>query len=81
VSVLAAIVDTGALLKVIMWSLLSGLGLTLVFSVGIVGVARTDDLRRAGRGGAATGYVVLAVVSALVVVAGVVEAIVVMTTK
>lgn len=80
-TVLAAIIDTDSLLKVVLWSLITGVGLTFVFSLGIVGVARADDLRRSGRGSAATGYVVLAVVSGLVVLAAVVEAIIVMTTK
>lgn len=78
---LGTIVDTHALFKVVVWSLATGVGLTFVFSLGIVGVARADDMRRAGNNGAATGYVVLAVVSGLVVLAAVVEAIVVMTTK
>jgi hypothetical protein len=81
VTVFATIIDTDALLKVVLWSLLTGVGLTVVFSLGIVGVARADDLRRTGKGGAATGYAILAVIAGLVVLGAVVEAIIVMTTK
>lgn len=78
---LAAIADTDSLLQVVIWSLLAGVGLTFVFSLGIVGVARADDLRRSGRSSAATGYVILAIVAGLLVLAAVVEAIIVMTSK
>jgi hypothetical protein len=81
VTTLAALVDTGALFKVALYSLLAGVGLTAIFSFGIVGVAKADDLRRAGKNGAASAYVGLALVSAILVIAGVVQAIVVMTTK
>jgi hypothetical protein len=78
---LAAVVDTDALLKVAFYSLTGALGLTVVFSLGIVGVAKADDLRREGRSQAAAGYIALAVLSAILVVAGVIEAIVIMTSK
>lgn len=47
--VLGAIVDTGALLKVIAASLAAGVGVTAAFSLAIAGVARFSDLRRDGR--------------------------------
>ncbi|MDP8943541.1 MAG: hypothetical protein M3N16_05420 [Actinomycetota bacterium] len=48
-AVLGAIVDTGALLKVIVASLVAGVGVTAVFSLAIAGVVRFTDLRRDGR--------------------------------
>ena len=76
---LATIVDWGALGKVVLYSFVATLGVTTVFSVGIVGMTRFDERRRTGGGG--IGYAVLAAVCALVVAAVVVEAIVVMTQK
>jgi hypothetical protein len=80
-TVLATLVDTDALLKVAFYALAGGLGLTVVFSFGIVGVAKADDLRREGKSQAAAAYIALAVVSAILVVAGVVQAIIIMTSK
>lgn len=47
--VLGAIVDTGALLKVIAASLAAGVGVTAAFSLAIAGAVRFSDLRRDGR--------------------------------
>ncbi len=76
---LAALVNTSALLKVIVYSLVITLGMTGVFSFGIVGVVRYDERRRAGGGG--LGYAALALVCALIVAAVLVEAIVIMAKK
>jgi hypothetical protein len=78
---LAAIVDTHALLRVIVYSLVAGIGVTGVFSFAIVGMTRFDEIRRGKRAGRATPWAVLATVAALIVVAVVVEAIVVMARK
>ncbi|MFL5893955.1 MAG: hypothetical protein ACJ76Z_02435 [Thermoleophilaceae bacterium] len=78
---LASLVDTHALWRVIVYALVGGVGVTGVFSVAIVGVARFDEIRRTERGGSAIAYAALAVLAAIVVVAVVVEAIVVMTKK
>jgi uncharacterized membrane protein len=77
--ILAELVDTAALLKVVLYSLVAAVGVTTVFSFGIVGVTRYDERRRNGGGGFA--YLALAIVSALIVTAVVVEAIVIMTSK
>jgi len=76
---LATIVDWAALGKVILYSFVATLGVTTVFSFGIVGMARFDERRRNGSGGNA--YLALAVVCGLIVTAVVVEAIVIMTKK
>jgi len=76
---LATLVDWNALLKVVVYSLVAAVGVTAVFSVGIVGLTRFDERRRVG--GAAVGYALLSLVSALIVAAVVIEAIVIMTKK
>jgi hypothetical protein len=78
---LAALVDTGAVGKVILYSLLASVGGTAVFSFAIVGLARYDETRRGARAGSGTVYAVLTVLCALIIAAVVVEAIVVMVRK
>jgi hypothetical protein len=77
----AAVVDTGAVAKVILYSLVASVGGTAAFSFAIVGLARFNETRRGVRTGSGTVYVVLTAVCALIVAAVVVEAIVVMTRK
>lgn len=76
---LATLVDTHALLKVVAYSVITALGLTVVFSFGIVGVTRYDDRRRGGEGGLA--YALLALICGLIVTGVIVEAIVIMARK
>jgi hypothetical protein len=77
--VLASLVDWGALGKVVLYAFIASIGVTTVFSVGIVGLVRFDEGRRSG--GGAVGYAALALVCGLIVLAVVVEAIIVMTNK
>jgi hypothetical protein len=76
---LASIIDWGALGKVVLYSFVAAVGVTGVFSFGIVGLARFDERRQAGRSG--VGYAALALICGLIVAAVVVEAIVIMTSK
>lgn len=78
---LASIVDAHVLWRVIVYSLVAGVGVTVVFSFGIVGLTRFDEVRRGDRAGSAVAYATLAAVSALVVIVVVVEAIVIMAKK
>ena len=78
--ILATLVDWNALGKVAFYSFIAAVGVTTVFSVAIVGLARYDDRRRNSRGGGAA-WAALAGVCSLIVAAVVVEAIVVMTNK
>ncbi len=66
-----ASVDTGALLRLIVASLVAGVSVSVVFSVAILGAARSGDMRRAGRTGAAGAYAALGV-GALVLAAAIV---------
>jgi Na+/H+-dicarboxylate symporter len=61
-----AAIDTTALLKMLYSSLLASLVVAVVFSTALLGAIRASDMRRAGRGGAATAYAVLAAVGVLI---------------
>ena len=77
---LATLVDWGALGKVVLYSFIAAVGVTTVFSFGIVGLSRFDERRR-HEGSGAVGYAGLALVCGLIVAAVVVEAIIVMASK
>jgi len=64
--------DTNLLWQLIWVSLLAGVGISVLFSLVILGGARAGDARRAGQGGAATAYAALAVLAFLLFAAGVV---------
>ena len=80
-SALGAIVDTSALWHVVVYALVTGVGVTVVFSFGIVGLTRFDEIRRGTRKGSAFAYAALAALAALVVLGVATEAIVVMVRK
>ena len=78
------VVDWGTLGEVILYALVAGVGVSVCFSLAIVGSARLAETRRGdggSGGGAAVGYALLAVLGLAATVAAVVLAIVVMTTK
>jgi len=79
--VLATIVDTEALLKTIVASAVAGVGVTLIFSLAILGASRFADLNRDGRPVAAVVFGVLAVVALAAAAAAVTIGIIVMTRK
>jgi hypothetical protein len=82
VTVLASnLVDWGTLGKVALASLASGVGVTIVFSLAIVGAARFADMRRDGRALEAGAYAVMLALALAVVAAAVVLGIVVMAKK
>jgi hypothetical protein len=80
-ALLGSAVDGKALLQVLWASFAAGIGVTVVFAIGIVGATRAMDMRRAGRAVGAGAYAALAILAAAGVAASVVFAIVVMTTK
>ena len=55
-----AAIDGGALLKMLYSSLLAGIGVSVIFSLTVLGAIRSTDLRRSGRGGTAVAYAALA---------------------
>lgn len=78
---MATIVETRELLETVIASLVAGVGITVVFSFAIWGVARFADLSRSERPLAAGAAATLAALAALVTVAAVVFGIVVMSRK
>lgn len=57
----ATVVEWGSLGKTVLASLVIGIGVTVAFSVAILGMAQFSELRRSGRTVAATGSAILAV--------------------
>jgi len=78
---MAVIVETKQLLETVIASLVAGVGITVVFSVAIWGVARFADLNRNERPLAAGMAATLAGLAVLVTLATVVLGIVVMSSK
>jgi cation transporter-like permease len=78
---MAVVVETKELLQTVVASLVAGVGITVVFSVAIWGVARFADLSRNERPLAAGGAAVLAGLAVLVTLAAVVFGIVVMSSN
>ncbi|HEY7949397.1 MAG TPA: hypothetical protein VID51_01025 [Solirubrobacterales bacterium] len=78
---MAVVVETKELLQTVVASLVAGVGITVVFSVAIWGVARFADLSRNERTLAAGGAAVLAGLAVLVTLAAVAFGIVVMSSS
>lgn len=78
---LATVVDTQALLKTIVAAFIAGVGVTLVFSLAILGASRFADMSRDGRPVAAIAFGVLGAVALAAALAAVAFGIVVMTRK
>ena len=78
---LAAVVDTEALLDVIVASLAAGLLVTAAFSLAIMGAVRFADHRRENRMVQAGAFLLLVGVAVAVCLGSVAFGIVVMTTK
>jgi hypothetical protein len=80
--VAAPVVDWATLGEVVLYSLASGVGVAICFSLAIVGAARfTDNRREGGPGIAAIAYGALATLGLAATLAAVVIGIVVMTSK
>lgn len=62
----AAIVDVGALFKVLYASLLAGVGVAIAFSLAIYGTTRAAEERRSGHGAPALAFATLAAVAIVV---------------
>jgi hypothetical protein len=77
----AAIVETGTLLKVVLYSLALGLGVAVVFGIGVSSAAGLLDAMRARRALVGAAWAVLAVACIGGVLAAVVLGIIVMSKK
>ena len=80
-SVLAQIVDWEALRDVVIASLIAGVGVTLCFSLAILGATRFADMRRDERPLEAGFYALLGLFGLAASLAGIAFAIIVMTSK
>jgi len=78
---MAVVVETKQLLETVVASLVAGVGVTVVFSVAIWGVARFADLSRNERPLAAAAAAALAGLAVLLTFAAVAFGIVVMSSK
>lgn len=78
---IATIVDWAALRDVVVASLAAGVGVTVVFSLAILGLTRFADTRRDGRVVEAWAYAGLAVLGLAVSATAVVYGIILMTSK
>jgi hypothetical protein len=78
---LATIVDTSALWQTIVAAFVAGVGMTLVFSLAILGVARFAEANRQGRSVHSAVFAALALLGLLATAAAIVFGVIVMTTK
>lgn len=78
---LATIVDTQALLKTVVAAFIAGVGVTLIFSLAILGASRFVDRSRDGRPAAALAFGTLGLVALVAALAAVTLGIIVMTRK
>lgn len=78
---LATVVDTGALLQTVAAAFVAGVGVTLIFSLAILGAARFADLSRDGHRVAAAWFGALAILALAAAAAAVTIGIIVMSRK
>jgi hypothetical protein len=81
VKVRLAAVDAAGLVEVLWVSLVAGVGVTLTFSLVVLGSVRGATARRAGQDGHAIAYGALAVLALAVFVAGVILGVNIMLSK
>ena len=79
-SLLGTIVDTKELVSTVVAALVAGVGITLIFSLALLGFARFGDASRDGSPVAAVAYGALAVLGLLAFLGVIAVGIVVMTT-
>jgi hypothetical protein len=78
---IAEVVDLGGLWNTVLASLVAGMGLTVAFSIAVLGAVRFQELRRAGQPWAAAAFGALGAVGLLVVLAGIVVGLAIMLEK
>jgi hypothetical protein len=77
---LATIIDTHTLAKVIMYSLIAGVGISATFAIAISAVAGINDASQP-RGAASVAHAAIAAIATAASIAAVVFAIILMTQK
>ena len=78
---ISALIDTGALAKMLYSSLIAGVSIAVVFSIAILGATRSGDMRRAHRARAATAYTALAALGLILTAAIVVYGLILVARK
>ncbi len=78
---IASIVNTHALVRMLYSSLVAGVGVAVVFSIAILGVTRSSEMRRLHRSGPATAYAALAATGLLIAAATVIYGLILVTHK
>ncbi len=76
-----AIVDWGALGRVVLYSLIAGVGVPAIYAFAVLGAARSTDAQRERRGAAATAYGILALAGAVFCLGAIAYGIWLMTAK
>jgi hypothetical protein len=79
--IVAKIIDTHAAWQAVWTAAVAGVGVTLVFSLAVLGATRSTDLRRANRPGQAGLFALLSLVGLAATLGAVVYAITLITTK
>jgi hypothetical protein len=77
----AKVVDVGALWQAIWHAAVSGVFVTVVFSLAVLGTTRSGELRRLGRPGAGIAYGVLAAAGTIGTLAAIAYGIILISTK
>jgi hypothetical protein len=77
----AAAIETGALLKMLYFSLAASIGVAVIVSTAILGAIRASEMRRANRSGAAAAYAALATMGILLAAAVVIYGLVLIARK
>ncbi len=77
----AAVVEATDLVETVVYSIVAGIGVTVIFSVAIWGAARFTDLSQEDRRGEAAAAAAVGALALLAVVAAIVAGVVVMTSK
>ena len=79
--IIAKIIDPHAAWQAIWTAAVAGVGVTVVFSIAVLGATRATDLRRDDRAGQAALFVALGLLGFAATIAAVVYAITLITTK
>jgi hypothetical protein len=79
--IVAKIIDGHAAWQAVWTAAVSGVGITIVFSLAVLGATRSTDMRRDDRRGQAAMYGVLALLGLAATLGAVVYAITLITTK
>lgn len=77
----ATIIEFDALWQTIWSAALAGIGVTLVFSLAVLGVTRSSDLRRAGSGATSALYGLLALLGGAATIGAIAYGIILITKK